>query len=235
MNNRDYKQFAPDSVYHLYNRGVGKMDIFLDEEDYLFFLRRIKETLYPSLMSSVGRRYVPTKLPEGAFDLLLYTLMPNHIHLCAMQNTELPLSAFMSKVCTSYSKYFNKKYSRVGSVFQDQFKAVIVTSNEQLLWLAAYIHNNPIKAGLVKDLSKYLYSSHLDYIGVRKGTLCKKDFILGQYKSVESYEKAIFVIEEGLVLDDLKIDSDSDVFRWASSETDDANLNTSEHRANSNN
>lgn len=208
MNNRDYKQFAPGSVYHLYNRGVGKMDIFLDEEDYLFFLRRIKETLYPALVSSVGRRYVPTKLPEGAFDLLLYVLMPNHIHFGVMQNTELPLSAFMSKICTSYSKYFNKKYDRVGSLFQDQFKAVVVTSNEQLLWLAAYIHNNPVKAGLVKNLDNYSYSSHLDYTGARKGMLCKKDLILGQYKSVEDYAKVVMGFGEDFLSADLKIDDE---------------------------
>jgi len=216
MNNRDYKQFAPDAVYHLYNRGVGKMKIFLDEEDYFFFLRRLKETLYPSQIISAGRRYIPTKLPEGAFDLFAYNLMPTHIHLGTVQNTDLPLSALMSKVSTSYSKYFNKKYNRVGSVFQDQFKAVIVKSNEQLLWLTAYIHNNPLKAGLVKDLKDYPYSSHLDYIGARNGTLCKKDLILGQFRSAGEYEKAIMGFDENFLSGELKIDDDE--------ETDDAHL-----------
>ncbi|MEK7082045.1 MAG: transposase, partial [Patescibacteria group bacterium] len=209
------------------------MNIFLDEEDYLFFLRRMKEALYPletkTMMPIAGQKQwaslLPRRrqLPPDTFSLLLYALMPSHFHLGIMQNTELPLSAFMSKICTSYSKYFNKKYGRVGSVFQDQFKAVIVTSNEQLLWLVAYIHNNPIKAGLVKDLNKYPYSSHLDYIGARKGMLCKRGLILGQYKSVENYVKDIMGFEENLLLDDLKIDSD-DTDGHHLNETDDAHL-----------
>ena len=184
------------------------MKIFLDEEDYLFFLRRMKETLYPSTVRNVGRRYVPTKLPENAFDLLLYTLMPNHFHFSAKQNTDFPLSAFMLKICTSYSKYFNKKYNRVGSLFQDQFKAVEIKSNEQLLWLTAYIHNNPLRAGIVRDLEKYPYSSHLDYLGMRQGTLCKKDLIFGQFKSVKEYLESVMNENGSLLSEDLKIDNE---------------------------
>jgi REP element-mobilizing transposase RayT len=210
MNNRDYKQFALGSTYHIFNRGVGKIDIFLDQEDYFFFLTRLKEALYPGYVASpLSRRYTPTKLPEGAFDLLLYVLMPNHFHLCLTQKTELPVSVIISKICTSYSKYFNKKYKRVGSLFQDQFKAVLVESNEQLLWLTAYIHRNPLKAGLVKNLDEYLYSSHLDYAGKRKGTLCQKGLILGQYKSTEEYHSAVMEQDdsiEGALSDEIKID-----------------------------
>ena len=137
----------------------------------------------------------------------LYVLMPNHFHLSAMQNTDLPLSVLITKICTSYSKYFNKKYKRVGSVFQDQFKAVLIKSNEQLLYLTYYIHNNPIKAGLVNDLNKYPYSSHLDYIGVRQGTLCKKGLISDQFKSIKDYTNSVMKFnEDDLLLDELKID-----------------------------
>lgn len=216
MNNRDYKQFTQGSVHHIYNRGVGKMNIFLDEEDYSFFLKRLREALYPSqprpmkpmmpIAHITQRENRRSHLPDGAFDLLLYCLMPNHFHLVVQQNSELPISVLVSKICTSYSKYFNKRYDRVGSLYQDQFKAALVKSNEQLLWLAAYIHNNPSKAKLVKDLNKYPYSSHLDYLGVRKGTLCKKELVLAQYKSVEDYKKSVMKFDEKLLFDGLKID-----------------------------
>ncbi len=208
MNNRDYKQFAPGSTYHLYNRGVGKMNIFPAEEDFFFFLRRLKEILFPSLIIEKGRRYIPTKLPEGAFDLLTYCLMPNHFHLCILQNTGLPISALMEKLCTSYSKYYNKKYKRIGSLFQDQFKAVLVESDEQLMWLTYYIHGNPLKAKLVSDLRNYPYSSYLDYLGLRKGTLCSKDLVLEHFESIENYKDSMGKFDEDFLSDELKIDNE---------------------------
>ena len=105
--------------------------------------------------------------------------MPNHFHILIRQNTDLSLTKIISKICTSYSKYFNKKYDRVGALFQDQFKSEHVAKNEYLLWLSAYIHLNPIKL-IDKDwkekgirnrkkaldyLAYYQYSSYLDYIG----------------------------------------------------------------------
>ena len=192
------------------------MDIFLDKEDRHFFLKRLREALYPT-ESQVIKTMVPiapiaprenrrSQLPDGAFELLLYCLMPNHFHLVIQQDSELTISALMSKVCTSYSKYFNKKYDRVGSLYQDQFKAALVSSNEQLLWLASYIHRNPFKAKLVNSLRDYPYSSHLDYIEARKGTLCKKELILGQFKSIREYEHSIIDFDEGTIFDELKID-----------------------------
>ena len=132
--------------------------------------------------------------------------MPNHFHLVIKQNTNLPANVLIKKVCTSYSKYFNKKSDRVGSLFQDQFKAVMVESNEQLLYLAAYIHNNPIKAGLVDDLRKYLYSSHLNYSEGRNGTLCKKDLILGQFRSVKEFNDSVMEFDDNYLSTEIKID-----------------------------
>ncbi len=208
VNNRDYKEFSPQAIFHLFNRGVGKMEIFLDNEDFLFFLRRMKEALYPSTIITKGRKYIPKMLPEGSFDLLLYCLMPNHFHLAIQQLTDVSISNLILKVCTSYSKYFNKKYNRVGSVWQDQFKAVLVETNEQLLWLAAYIHTNPQKAHLVNDLVKYPYSSHLDYLGLRQGMLCRKDLILGQFNSSKDYANSITGFDESFMPNYLKLDEE---------------------------
>ena len=208
MNNRDYKLFAPNTFWHVFNRGNAKHDIFLDDEDYRFFLSRLKEYLYPpkaaffledrlqgsqgSVVAESHTPYMRKGLPPESFSLLSYALMPNHYHFLIKQLAQVPISKLISKVCTSYSKYFNKKYDRVGHVFQDKFKAVLVTNDSQLMWLSAYIHNNPKTAGLVEDLQGYQWSSYLDYMGLRQGTLCDKHFILKMFQgNIEAYQKFV--------------------------------------------
>ena len=183
------------------------MDIFNSVGDYGFFIGRMNENLYPknspdghhldgahlgaSIVAEAHTPYIRKSLPPESFSLLSYTLMPNHFHFLIRQNTDLPISKLLLKICGSYSKYYNKKYQRVGSLFQDQFKGVHIESDAQLLWLTAYIHNNPKVAGLVKDLNNYQWSSYPDYVGLRQGTLCEKDFILKQFKDINAYK--IFV------------------------------------------
>jgi hypothetical protein len=121
--------------------------------------------------------------------------MPNHFHFLIRQNGILPISKLIAKVCTGYSMYFNKRNERVGSLFQDAFKAILVDSDPYLLWLSAYIHQNPTVAGLVKNPEDYQWSSYLDYVGARKGALCEKDVILGQFPNVRAYSK---FVEESL-------------------------------------
>ncbi len=199
MNHRDYKQFAPLTSHHIYNRGNGKRDIFLDADDYNFFLYRLKENLFPTLKMPIegsvfNNSHTPYKrktLPSGAFSLLAYCLMPNHFHLLIQQNSLLPVSKLLAKVCTSYSKYFNKKYDNIGGVFQDQFKAVLVVSDTQLLWLSAYIHQNPVIAGIIKKIEDYQWSSYLDLVGLRQGSLCDKSFFVKMVGSKNSYKKFV--------------------------------------------
>jgi len=190
MNHRDYKEFAKDEVYHVYNRGVGKMKIFKDDEDYKVFLFRLKENLFPELIDNKNLRksnYRRKVLPPGSFDLITYCLMPNHFHFLIKQNADLPISILILKLCGGFSKYFNKKYERVGSLFQDQFKSVLIESNEQLLWTSLYIHENPLKGSLVENLQDYEWSSYLDYADIKNDLLCKKELILEQFHSSQSY------------------------------------------------
>jgi len=211
MNNRDCKPFAPNTFWHVYNRGVGKMDIFNEISDYGFFIVRMDENFHPkialpdvpdghhpdgahlggaSMAAEAHTPYIRKTLPPESFSLLAYTLMPNHFHFVVRQNTDLPISKLVLKICGSYSKFYNKKYERVGSLFQDQFKAVLIDNDSYLLWLSAYIHNNPKTAGLVKDLIDYSWSSYLDYAGLRQGTLCDQSLILGMMQnSREAYKK----------------------------------------------
>jgi putative transposase len=197
MRYRDYKIFAPNNYYHVFNRGVGKQDIFLDDQDFKFFLLRANENLFPEQIKKqeghpLGKwQYVRKQLPVGAFSMISDCLMPNHFHFLIRQNGDCPISKIVTKISTGYSMYFNKKYERVGGLFQDQFKAVLIENDSYLLWLSAYIHNNPKVAGLVKKLEDYKWSSYLDYIGQRQGTLCDKDFILKQFPSPDAYKKFV--------------------------------------------
>ena len=117
MFTRDYKTFAPGEFFHIYNRGNNKQDIFIEDSDYEFFMLRLKQNLYPDKFDELKIQ----PLPSNSFSLISYCLMPNHFHLLIRQNSEIPTSKLMLKICSSYSKVFNKKYERVGHIFQDQF------------------------------------------------------------------------------------------------------------------
>ena len=97
----------------------------------------------------------------------------------------------MQKLCTGYAKYFQKKYGHTGHLLQGAFKAIHVENESYLMWLSAYIHQNPLAAGLVKNLEDWPYSSYLDYMGKRNGNLCLKDIILDKFKSPGDYKKFV--------------------------------------------
>lgn len=115
--------------------------------------------------------------------------MPNHFHFVIRQEGTVAISKLMGKVCTSYAMYFNRKYDRTGSLFQSKFRAVHVRTTEQLLWLSAYVHQNPQVAGLVGELVDWKWSSFLDYAGYRNGTLCVPgmELVLRSFPSQRAY------------------------------------------------
>lgn len=180
MNYRDYKIFFPGGVYHIFNRGVNRQDICRTDSDYSLFLWRLKEQILsiplPLAKHNSYRRKV---FQPGLFQMLAYCIMPNHFHLLVRQLGDTPVSELLLRVMTGYSKVFNIKYERIGSLFQDQFKMVRAETDEQLLWLSAYIHQNPKVAGLVQDLYRWPWSSYLDYVGGRGGQLAQTSYILG--------------------------------------------------------
>jgi REP element-mobilizing transposase RayT len=198
MNNRDYKQFAAGEYYHLYNRGNGKMDIFKDPEDYAFLRKRLTEYLQPGPHTmgtiAVGRKDPVQRrkaFPVGAFSLIAFCLMPNHFHLLMRQNADVPLSTLMLNLWTGYSKYFNKKYDRVGTLFQDQFKAVRIDDDVYLTWLSAYIHQNPTVARLTERPEDYPHSSYREYMGLVQNALCDPGIVLDQFTDLAAYEEFV--------------------------------------------
>jgi hypothetical protein len=117
--------------------------------------------------------------------------MPNHFHFLIRQNAEVGIDRLITRVCTSYVKYFNNKYSRVGNLFQDAFKAKLVDSNSYLTYLSAYIHNNP------QNSIDYEFSSFKDYLNLRQDELCDKGMILSMFKNnTADYKKFVLDFNE---------------------------------------
>ncbi|MEK7642782.1 MAG: transposase [Patescibacteria group bacterium] len=197
MKRRDYKNNAVGEIYHIFNRGNNREDVFLDNQDCRIFLRRLglvlkikKEVLDESEMTTSPKSRTQIKsFPENSFKIHAFCLMKNHFHLLIEQCSEIPISKFMHKVCTSYSMYMNKKYRRVGHVFQDRFKSVIIESNDQLMWVSNYIHSNPIKDRLVEKLINYKWSSYADYVNQRNNPILTKDFLITVFNSTENFIK----------------------------------------------
>jgi len=162
--------FQPGHYYHLYNRGNDRQTIFFERENYLHFLRLI-------------RRY----LIEQTLDVVAYCLMPNHYHLLVQCKTNA-VSGAMMRLSVAYTKAMNRRYNRVGVVFQGQFQAIAVDSEEYLYHLTRYIHLNPVKAGMVAHPKDWEFSSYLDYAGLRLGTLPKLEVIRQQLTSEAAYQ-----------------------------------------------
>lgn len=186
MNSRDYKVFRPGVCYHVYNRGNNKEPIFIDEQDYFNFLKRLKLCLFGPQAVNFSARIRLKTAPEGAFDILSYCLMPNHFHFLIHQNLDFTIDRLITSLTTSYVKYFNMKYNRVGNLFQDAFKAKVVGNDSYFSYLSAYIHKNPA------DPLNYDFSSFKDYLGLRQGQLCSKGLILGMFdNNVEKYKNFV--------------------------------------------
>lgn len=146
------KDFAGDSYYHLYNRGWNKQDIFLDAQDYAVFLSLLKRHLSKEPSVDKQQREYPHLVKQVS--VLSYCLMPNHFHLLVHNIESHGIELLMRSVATSYVAYFNRKYQRIGSLFQGRYKASLIDSDEYLQHISRYIHRNP------KDYTGYPYSSY---------------------------------------------------------------------------
>lgn len=170
------KQFVENGYYHLYNRGVEKRDIFLDQQDYSVFLNYLKKYLDLKLAK-------PNQLAYE-IDLLAFCLMPNHFHLLVKQLTLNGITKLMRAVCTKYVMYFNRKYERVGTLFQGKYKAAIISSDEYLLHASRYIHLNPC-SGSDPRYADYEYSSYNYYLGKKNASWVKPQEILNFFKTAQ--------------------------------------------------
>ena len=190
-------QFEIDNIYHIYNQGNNKQLIFHSDENYHYFLK-----LY--------RKFV---LPHA--DLLAYCLMPNHFHF--LVNTNLhsiktrkvvslnlsELSNGIRMLLSSYSLAINKQENKTGSQFRQKTQAKLLNIEEVNYPFTCfqYIHQNPLKAGLVERMEDWDFSSFKDYAKIRNGSLCNQDLA----KNLIGFDESNFLKESYAVIDNEKI------------------------------
>ena len=131
------------SFFHVITQGIDKKFIFEKSEDIKYYIKimyKIKE--------------------EHNINIIAYCIMNNHTHMLLETQLIEQLSKYMQRINTRYGKYYNKKYSRVGYVFRDRYKAEGIYSEEHLYNCIKYIYNNPVKAGICNKAEEYPYSNY---------------------------------------------------------------------------
>ncbi len=198
--------FVSGEYYHVYNRGVDKRIIYLDDQDYFRFLKEIRfmNNLERVVNLNKTKHCIETESRyskcEELVDVVAYCLMPNHFHIILRQLTDNGISKFMQKLAIGYTQYFNLKYERSGVLFQGAFKAKQILDNTYLLHLSRYIHQNPLKlfkgnnSSLNNELRRYKWSSLPFYLDDKKRCLVHlvKDSIVQQFQKKEDFESFVF-------------------------------------------
>jgi len=185
--------FGTGEYYHVYNRGVDKRETFISDEDrqrFLAFLGRSKHE------SKTGRHLV---------NLHAYALMTNHFHFLVEQTSDDGVAQFMQRLSTSYTRSFNRKYQRSGSLFEATYKAKHIDSDAYLAIVAAYIHRNPLATdgvNCVEDLDNYEWSSYRHYRGITQDIVLDDGTLKGLFGSPESTKKFHMKDIEDLVPDE---------------------------------
>jgi putative transposase len=187
--------FEAGSTYHVFTRGNNQQLVFFTRDNYLFFLRKIRKEIYP------------------VADILAYCLMPNHFHLMIVAKefpNELihPLARKIGTVLSSYTRAINVQENRSGSLFQQKAKAIVISSNDDyhdktdyLTTCFHYIHQNPMKAGLVNKMEDWEFSSFRDYAGLRDGSLINA-FLAKEILEVDwenFYEESYNITDEDVI------------------------------------
>ena len=165
--------FGPGLLYHVVARGNRREAVFLGHGDYETYLHRL--ALYRA-------RYAVT--------LHAYCLMPNHVHL-VVSTAAAPLDRFMQCLQQSYTQGFNRRYGLVGHVFQGRYKAILCETDEYLLTLVRYVHQNPVQAGLAARPEDYRYSGHRAYLGGVATPLVDPTFVLSLVGGTHGYLRLI--------------------------------------------
>lgn len=172
-----YIPFLPNQIYHVYNRGNNREDIFLEDRNYDYFLE-----LYQKYLTPIA-------------DTLSFCLLPNHFHFgIQMKSAEVlarnkPPHRCFANMMISYTKSINKAYYRRGSLFEKHLKRRLVTTDAYLQTLIVYIHRNPETHGFTKDFRRWPYSSYR-MIENETGTLVRCESVLDWFGSVENFRHA---------------------------------------------
>jgi putative transposase len=161
-------------LYHVITRGNNRRKIFRSHDDYLRFTSILAQQ--------------KLKLP---FHLYAYCLMPNHLHLL-MEMQDDPISRIMQRVLTGYSQYHNRRYKKIGHLFQGRYKSILCQTDRYLGELVRYIHLNPVRAKMVKRPEGYEHSGHLAYISLDKSGLVDAEPVLRHFGGTKKRAIAVY-------------------------------------------
>ncbi|MBC3899269.1 transposase [Acetobacterium malicum] len=159
-------------VYHVMLKGIDSRNIFMDEDDKLFFMEKLKRAR-----------------ELGEFKLYAYCLMDNHVHLLLKEGEELGVS--IKRITVGYVRYHNQKYGRTGHLFQNRYNSEPVEDERYLLAVMRYIHNNPLKAHMVESQAEYIWSSYQKYLDAYKNIFSRVDteIVQSYFKNSVDFEK----------------------------------------------
>lgn len=195
-------RFVKGEYYHVYNRGVDKRTIFNDEQDVTRFLQSMLEFNVEKPIGSIYENsFLKQDVSQKSNPLVSFTaycLNPNHFHLILTPLLERGLESFMQRLGTGYTLYFNNKNKRSGALFQGNFKASHIDSNEYLLHVSAYVNLNDKTHQLGGEASKLVRSSWNEYLELKlqKGAICQKEIVLEQFKKSEYKKFALSSLQD---------------------------------------
>src|SRR3990167_7256713 len=193
-----------DEIYHVYNRGINKQPTFNIKREYQRAILAIKFYKISSPPIRLSKFLELDKQREAEMlkvmnqseelvQIICFCLMPNHFHFLLKQKQENGISKFMGNFQNSYTRYFNTRNERDGSLFLDQFKAKRIETDEQLIHVSRYIHLNPYTAFVVKtigNLEEYPWSSFPDYINSNNGFL-ESNLVLDMFGNKNKYKQFV--------------------------------------------
>ena len=163
------RAYSKSGVYHILFRGVNQQNIFEEKADY----DKLKDILL-AIKEEMG------------FEIYAYCFMSNHVHIVLKEKKDKDISLIMKRVLTKYARWYNVKYGRSGALIANRYKSIPVEIDEYFVHLIRYVHQNPIRAGIVKDLSEYPYSSYAEYMG--NAELISTEFVFDMMDEAEFKE-----------------------------------------------
>jgi len=219
-------------IYHILNRGVDKRKMFLDKQDYFRFIHNLFELNNQDIVyytfydfqrfdknKDIECPYIKKKPRKLLVDIYAFCLMPNHYHLLLSPKIEKGIPKFMQKLNMGYSKYFNQKYGRKGTLFEGRYKSILIKEEAHFYHLPYYIHFNPLdiefsgwRERKLKDYNKaleflnnYRWSSHLDYLGKKNfPSVTSREFLLTVFGGEDKYKDSISGWLKEMAIDGIK-------------------------------
>ena len=176
-------QLYYDQYYHIFNRSINRERLFYFEWNYIHFLQKMNRL-------------------HGFLDLVGYCLMPTHFHLIIKMNTpdQDTVRRCVGDLLSGYAKALNREQGRTGSLFQQHTKAKLIASERHLISAVMYVHQNPLRAGLVRHLQDWEYSSYREYLGHHRLMQVRTDVILEMCGGVKGFIEASQVMVDEMLM-----------------------------------